>query len=877
MTRSQIRAWGLIVFFLAAVAIHNIALISSKPAAELALKMRVTVTPQRLTYLARSAALVTATFDTGRGFNDAKKVVRGVATSPDFQNVFLPVPTGTTRTIRLDPLEGAGTVEIREALIQRPVSHTPLRQFALSEIKPANENTSLDLRDGYLEVTTAVADAGGQLLLSCDPPLKVSYLAQQILTPRFFRVNAIWLLVGILLFLVDRSRHRWQPSLLRLIGRVDRTFEIWTNRFANSAVLPLDRTAIWYYVLCFLLFATMAVVGLHGSSIAIYGSNYGYGPAKHHPLVGTPKGTRVDEWNYHTPTILNQLLRQDRLAAETSQFGSDNAALFANVPTRHWSEWFRPQFWVFHCLPLTIAYAFYWQTKGLLLLTGTFSLLLLLTRSSTGAVLGALWYFFSTHTQWCFSWPTLLPEMVGLFGWVICLTAYMTVGQSKWRLALAAFVCSVFAIDFALCAYPPHQFPLVILGVLLLAWWLWAKRDLIIRKDAWLARSLAAAGCLLLIALALGLFYVDVRLGFRELANTVYPGHRLVEGGNATVAQMLSHLMDFWKNERRYPTELGNICEAAGFLWLAPATLLLPRSFRKKCEVISVSPFLWLAFLILAAWMLLPIPTTIGKILMLDKVTPNRCIPTLGLINVALVAIFLSRLKQQGSAVVSWKELASFAGVLILLFGLLAYMNSVYHHFFGPFELLAAALYITFLVLFLRNNWRSSFATALLLPAIATTALVNPLDRGFDVVLKSSVAAKVQQQPELKDNRWLVFCSWVTLPGFFSACGLNLANGIKIIPALNELTRFDPEGKYRSVFNQSCYLVAQVHKENDASEFETPNNGVVIWKVNPLDPRLKEIGIKYLAFDSPPDPSIRQQLRVILEEESNGIWAYELP
>jgi hypothetical protein len=47
MTLSQIRAWGLIVFFLAAVAIHNIALISRQPAAELALKMRVTVTPQR--------------------------------------------------------------------------------------------------------------------------------------------------------------------------------------------------------------------------------------------------------------------------------------------------------------------------------------------------------------------------------------------------------------------------------------------------------------------------------------------------------------------------------------------------------------------------------------------------------------------------------------------------------------------------------------------------------------------------------------------------------------------------------------------------------------------------------------------------------------
>ena len=61
------------------------------------------------------------------------------------------------------------------------------------------------------------------------------------------------------------------------------------------------------------------------------------------------------------------------------------------------------------------------------------------------------------------------------------------------------------------------------------------------------------------------------------------------------------------------------------------------------------------------------------------------------------------------------------------------------------------------------------------------------------------------------------------------------------------------------------------------SEFESPRVGVVVWKVNPLDPKLKEIGIKYLAFDYPPDSSIREKLKVILEDTSSGLWAYELP
>jgi hypothetical protein len=71
-------------------------------------------------------------------------------------------------------------------------------------------------------------------------------------------------------------------------------------------------------------------------------------------------------------------------------------------------------------------------------------------------------------------------------------------------------------------------------------------------------------------------------------------------------------------------------------------------------------------------------------------------------------------------------------------------------------------------------------------------------------------------------------------------------------------------------------LVAQVQTETRPAEFESPNPGLVLWKVNPLDPKLKEIGIKYLAFDTPPDSSIRQKLKLVFKEESTRIWAYEL-
>lgn len=842
-----------IVTFIVLVAIHNVALVQRRPAAELAIRLQTNV-PTRIEFY----------FDTGRGFNKAKAFVQEIASADTPQQLFVPLPARRIGAIRLLPLQTSSTIQISEALVQKPGTQVLLHRFDVSRIVSESEAIT----------------GGAQSTFVCEPPLTVRYSADQILSARFFRVNGLWLLFGLLLFLAYHQRQRWWPSVSSLFQKIDSVFVAQSRRFARSAVLPLDRTALWYYAICLSVFTTMATVGLHGSSIRIYGSMFAYSPVKQLPLLGTPKGTRMDEWNYHTPAILNQVLRPDRLAADASQFGPDKAALFANVPTHHWSEWFRPQFWFFHRLPPALAYAFYWQAKAVLLLTGTFSLLLLLTRSSIAAILGALWYFFSTYTQWCYSWPSLLPEMVGLFGWVICLGAYLTVGQKPWWLAVAALLCTVFALNFALCAYPPHQFPLVILGLTIAAWWFWARADLIFCNKAWRARLIAVAGCGLSIILVMGFFYIDARTGFRELAHTVYPGQRSVGGGTVTAAQMISHFMDFWKSERHFPAALGNICEATGFLWLAPATLLLSRKSATTRQVKTPVLFLWLAFLLLATWMLIPIPATIGRILLLDKVIAHRCLPALGLINVAIVVLAVSRMRVRstGPWLVDWrKELVLGLGILILLLAALGYMNSVYHHFFTSVEILFAAVYITCLVSCLRSGQKQFLAAALLLPTIATNALVNPVDRGFDVILKSSLSDMIQQRPELRRGQWLVYSSWIYLPGFFSACGLDLVNGLKIIPALEKLSRFDPEKKFAGVTNQSCHLVAHIGNELGTSEFENPAIGVVVWKVHPLDSRLKGIGVKYVAFDSQPDSAIRKELKLIFQQESGGIWAYELP
>ncbi len=64
--------------------------------------------------------------------------------------------------------------------------------------------------------------------------------------------------------------------------------------------------------------------------------------------------------------------------AETAS-GTDNVGLLAELPVKHVTTWLRPQFWPFFVLPADYAYAAWWQAKGLIMATGVFTLLLLIT------------------------------------------------------------------------------------------------------------------------------------------------------------------------------------------------------------------------------------------------------------------------------------------------------------------------------------------------------------------------------------------------------------------------------------------------------------------------------------------------------------------
>ncbi len=459
------------------------------------------------------------------------------------------------------------------------------------------------------------------------------------------------------------------------------------------------------------------------------------------------------------------------------------------------------------------------------------------------------------------------------------LVCYLTVGRNRVLLVLSALICAVSAIDFALCAYPPHQLPLVMFGVALLAGWIWSRGPAIWRRDQSRIRILCLLGSGLIAVGVMIWFYFDAKETLMAAAGTVYPGQRSSDGGGIGVTRLLSHFLDFWKGEQNFPLAHGNICETSGYLWLAPVTLLLarpPRRYRQSSRFLLCC---WTVFTVLLCWMLFPIPAEIGSWIMFNRVPPYRCYHALGLINVTIVGLFLaerSRAQAHSSKAKSdW--LRGLAAAIILVF-LFVQMNRTLDYFFSASAIIIASLYVCVLIFFLIRAHPRALAVCLLVPLIFTNALVNPIDRGLEVITASTLFKMAHgEHNDWRDRKWLIYAPWADQPGLLAATGIDVVDCLKIVPDKARMGAFDPDGRYADVINSSAYFIARLPGPNEPSSFDSPSMGNVLWKVNPLDPRLRQIGVDRVAFASePPTGEYLRELTPSFESNLPDIQVYHL-
>jgi hypothetical protein len=688
----------------------------------------------------------------------------------------------------------------------------------------------------------------------------------------------LWVIGSIPLLVAGLLLFRFEHLISKQLRQIDSRFSVLAERLSRNGFLRFNANAVWFYVLCLLCFFLAVAADFNGSSIAVYSSVYKHGPAVT-SWIGAPREIRSDEWGYETPAILNQALRAQPFEVEHSVVGGHSASLTANLPVRHISAFFRPQFWGFFVLPLDYAFSFYWQAKALLLVCGVFTFLLLLTRSTFWSAIGSLWFFFSPSMQWSYSWASALPEMIGLACLAVVVACYLAVARNAVTLVVAALALAVCAVDFALCAYLPHLVPLcwVVLPVLLV--WLYAARRCILTRRLVWGRAAAAVFVIATVALVGASVYADLHQAVVAILATSYPGKRVMSGGMLPLWQLPANFFPWFETEKHFPAALGNISEGSGFLWLAPATLLCFRHCRfSRFERLALF-CIWGVVLLLLSWLLLPLPPAFGAFVGLNRVPPTRAIPALGLANVAIVSLCMARLQTRRTAAhilpyYSWlAAIVSFAGIFFFLRSANQHLGT----YFSQIVILASALITTILLFLLVTGRKRAFAAVLLVPHVLAFGSVNPVERGLSVFTSSDLFRLVQSRPELKQKKWIVFSDSVISSGFFQAAGCDVYTGLRYIPDIDHFPLFASRGMNLEAFNRLGYLVAHPLNPGASPSFNLRLWATVEWNVAPSDPMLRSLGIEYIAFDQPPRPAWSSTLVPIANGPVDGFWLYRLP
>ena len=222
------------------------------------------------------------------------------------------------------------------------------------------------------------------------------------------------------------------------------------------------------------LFCLCVALQLNGSSIGMWSNLLSEKRVPSGLLFSSPKRVRGDEWGYLDPIDVVAGATTPPFPIENSNLGADRSPLIMSVPVAYYTTLFRPQLWGFFIFDFERGFSFYWCCKvfGLLFASGWW-LRQMGLRSRGLVIFGAIWIFFSSYTQWWFSSPAMLPEMIT--SWAVCLgcAVYFLRESNAWRIAAALAGFVFFAINFVLCLYPPYQIPLLWLAVAILIgiWW----------------------------------------------------------------------------------------------------------------------------------------------------------------------------------------------------------------------------------------------------------------------------------------------------------------------------------------------------------------------------------------------------------------------
>lgn len=611
------------------------------------------------------------------------------------------------------------------------------------------------------------------------------------------------------------------------------------------------RRAVWVLpVVLAALLVVLVALGISGTSTPRLTPD---GASDSSVIIGTPRAVRSDQWMVRTPLVLGQVARGFPTVAAVG-VGDHDMAVISDLPTATWSEVFRPHQIGYFLLPVDQGTAFEWWFPVVVLVLGVYALVLVLVRDWRWAAIAGLVMFASPYFHWWF-----IASMMSMVGWgcgaVAAYLASLDEDRPRRRWALLG-IAAYASCCFALVLYPPAQIPMLyVVAAVVVAVVAIRLRE---RSVGWrrvLVGLAVIGGTTLVVSVA---FLLAHRGAFSAIANTVYPGDRRDAGG----AGSTSMLFTSWFGTQYATNDVGmrgvlfaNESEASSFLFLG--ALLIPalpfvwrdiaaagrRTVALIAALIGVIGLLWIYFAV-------GLPMVVARLLLLDRSTPPRVIPALGLAAVLLMVVVGVALRERVGP--TWTRLAAGAVVVALGAWFVASLGFDLRGAGAPVTRIGIAAAVVMVVgVGATWFWRPLLSGSMLVVIGLVMVLgVHPLVRGVGHVTESELARTVRMLDD-SSSGWLAD-TWGA-SSILTAVGVDNLSGVNLYPNADAWRVLDPTGRQEAIWNRYSITMWELDPSAIEPVISLVQDDVVSVRIDPCGRHLADLGIDRLVTEGRPE------------------------
>lgn len=546
---------------------------------------------------------------------------------------------------------------------------------------------------------------------------------------------------------------------------------------------------------------------------------------------------RTDEFVVNTPLAFSQYMNNFAYFSDIVRGTATDMFIVYGQPVWDIGMIFKPFQLGYLFLNQGQGLSFFWISRLIFLFLISFEFGMLLTNKNKILSFSyALLVTFSPLVQWWFAVNGLVEQLI--FGQLLILLInwYMIIDNYKKRLLIGLAMMVSFG-GFLLVFYPSWQIPFAYV-FLLLACWIFFKNK---NEFKYGKRDLNIFLLNLVIFLIIMAHILSNSLETILLTlHTAYPGVEVFNGGGS-ISAFINYIPSIF-----FPVTqtnvLPNVCEHAIFVDLFPVPLIMAffiLIYQETKDKLLIG--LVVLYFILIIFYIFHLPDFMVDLTLRGHIRTRRLMPVFTFVGVIILIRSLSSLKN-----FEYKTLAIALSLIlstIMVYSSFAEFNAYYTSWM---PILAIIFYfIVFSSCFLASSKRNQkiFLVCIIVLSFLSGGLVNPVDRGTDVIFESNyfneVEKIVQNDPE---GIWIV----QEMPGnLLIPAGAKTINSIQTYPAFETWQeKLDSNNQYTDIYNRYAHIKIDLQDKNDTSfELLAPDSFKVHLNVNDLE----KLNVSYIA------------------------------